>query len=200
MENQKYAGIVNEQSTIKPQNPSIVNQQETIKTRSKDKAMILLCFLAFRALFRSVNQQSLRLVLMPRRLRVTPADPWPGDPARGADILAGRYHLCGRIITIDSDPFIPDLPQPTAVLIALHGFGWLHDLRSQGGDQARKRARTLCSQWLDHYERWAEPGWDAVATGLRLRHWLLLHDFFLENADHSFRERLYRAMMRRPDI
>lgn len=133
---------------------------------------------------------------VPRRLRVTPADPWPGDAGRGADILAGRYHLCGRVVAVDSDPFVPELPQPAPVINALHSFSWLQDLRILGGDQARRRARMLCSQWLDHYDRWAEPGWHPVATGIRVRYWLLLHDFFLDNADHEFRQRVYRALMR----
>jgi uncharacterized heparinase superfamily protein len=132
----------------------------------------------------------------PRRLRVTPPDPWPGDAARGSDLLGGRYHLRGRTVTIDSDPFIPELPQTAQWLQALHGFAWLQDLRALGGDQARRRARHLCSQWLDHYDRWSEPGWDPVATGHRLHYWLLLHDFFLDNADNDFRLRVYRALMR----
>lgn len=135
-------------------------------------------------------------VAPPRRLRVTPVDPWPGDAARGADLLNGRYHLAGRVVPIDGDPFVPDLPQNTVVMETLHGFAWLHDLRILGGDHARRRARHLCTQWLDHYEKWAEPGWQPVATGMRLRYWLLLHDFFLDNADHDFRQLIYKSMMR----
>ena len=132
----------------------------------------------------------------PRRLRITPPDPWPGDAARGADLLGGRYHLLGRSVTIASDPFIADLPQSQPWIQALHGFGWLVDLRALSGDQARRRARHLCSQWLDLYDRWQEPGWDPVATGQRLHYWLLLHDFFLDNADNDFRLKIYRALMR----
>jgi uncharacterized heparinase superfamily protein len=137
----------------------------------------------------------------PRRLAVSPPDPWPGDPERGRAILAGEYDLAGEHdLAGESRRGRGGIWSPTgspgAGLDALHGFAWLGDLRAVGTDDARRRARELVAGWIGRFGRWNAVAWRPDVLGRRVTAWLTHHDFFCASADDAFRARFFGSLAR----
>ena len=57
-----------------------------------------------------------------------PSDPWPGDANAGARLLDRNFLFAGQAIQ-DPTPFWTPPGAGAPWLQALHGFGWLRDLR-----------------------------------------------------------------------
>ncbi len=137
---------------------------------------------------RMARLPSLRMTRVPDAPALPVRDPWPGDPARGAELLKGMLSLGGASMALRAGSFADTAP--TAVLrAAAHGFGWLRDLRALGTDAARMRARALVADWITAAEL------DAIAdrpdvTGARITAWLGHYDFFAASADDGFRQKL----------
>lgn len=120
-------------------------------------------------------------------------DLWPGDAARGQRVLKGELEFGGAVRPIPEGatgygPSNGSAPWRAA----LHGFGWLRDLRALGTDAARMRARDIVADWL------ARGGTDPVAevpevAGGRISAWLGHWDFVAATAEDGLR----RAMMGR---
>jgi uncharacterized heparinase superfamily protein len=120
-------------------------------------------------------------------------DPWPGDPARGANLLKGELELGGAIVALRPGGFAA-LPGPPLLRAAAHGFIWLRDLRALGTDAARLRARVLVGEWI------AIASLDELAqrpdvAGARIAAWLGHYDFFAASADDAFRQRLMARLV-----
>ncbi len=131
----------------------------------------------------------------PDRLAVTPPDPWGGSAASGRQIVAGKFNFAGQSFQGDPAPWKPDGANPD-FLSALHGFEWLRDLRSLGGDAARLAARGLVRDWLQHHKRWDAVAWRPDIVGTRLASWIGLHDFFLGSADDGYRQTVFAAIQK----
>lgn len=138
----------------------------------------------------------------PSALAVVPPDPWPGDPETGNGLLAGIYHHAGQAIgfikaengMIHAD-WSPEDATP-AWFEALHGFGWLRDLRAVGGDAARRRARALALSWINQNGHWNAATWAPEVIGARVASWIAAHDFFCASADNEFRTRVFDSLAR----
>ena len=120
---------------------------------------------------------------------VTPNDPWPGRAEAGAAIVDGRFAFAGQVLQDPTPVWAPAEASPEW-LSALHGFGWMRDLRAAGGDAARRRARELTASWLRQHETWCPAAWAPLASGQRLANWLGCYEFFAASADIAFRHRL----------
>ena len=68
----------------------------------------------------------------PRGLAVTWPRAWPGDGARGIELAAGEFRFAGEIVRHPSPPWDSPATRP-AFAAAIHGFGWLADLRAMPG-------------------------------------------------------------------
>src|SRR3546814_14051094 len=92
---------------------------------------------------------------------MVPRDPWPGESARGEELLRDESGMSAAFArgTAETD---------TVRLAWLHGFGWLRDLRAMGGDEARRAARELVATWILEPERWSEVAWRHDVTGARI--------------------------------
>jgi uncharacterized heparinase superfamily protein len=132
---------------------------------------------------------------VPKTLLCTPNDSWPGDGERGKALLEGFFVCSGGRFQASPPDWLPDNPSP-AFMNYVHGFVWLRDLRTLGGDSARRVARGLLSSWLDHFESWAPLVWEAPLIGDRLTRCVGLHDFALSSADGAFRARVFEQMVR----
>jgi uncharacterized heparinase superfamily protein len=133
---------------------------------------------------------------VPDRLRVVPPDPWAGDAQRGRDMIAGTFRFAGQSIERDQLSWQPAGAKPEW-LADLHGFEWLRDLRSVGGDRARRMAREMVTYWMEHHEK--RPGgqpWQADVTGVRLSAWISFHDFFCASADDDFRHMWFTSLLK----
>jgi uncharacterized heparinase superfamily protein len=130
----------------------------------------------------------------PYQLLVTPSDTWSGQATHGRDIINGAFTFAGQKFE-QKNSWKPSQACPD-FLAALHGFEWLRDLRAVGGDQARRTARILVKDWLQHYKRWDPLAWRPDIAGTRLASWIGLHDFFLDSADDGYRMAVFDAMQK----
>ena len=119
---------------------------------------------------------------IPKRLSVTPPDPWPGDPAAGAQLM--RDWTAGSL-RWDAT--------------SLHGFAWLRDLRTLGGGDARNCAQELTIDWLSRYATYSArsgQAWRADILAARQVAWLSHFDLFYNTAPESLRRELFSTLSR----
>ena len=132
---------------------------------------------------------------VPRDLILVPPDAWPGGADAGAAIVSGKFSFFGETVRGDLRAWRPG-GMSDAWLAELHGFDWLRDLRTLGGDGARRQARELVGDWLVRQSNWHEVAWRPDVLGNRLFAWLGQHDFFCASADDDYR-RDYLASLTR---
>jgi uncharacterized heparinase superfamily protein len=120
---------------------------------------------------------------------MTPTDPWPGNAARGAAIVKDAFTLAGQTVHPPA-PYWSPMGVDPVWFEALNGFAWLRDLRAAGGDQPRRKARSLVSDWMDRHRAWDSRAWAPAVTGRRIGHWLGHYDFFGATAEIEFQQRL----------
>ncbi len=149
---------------------------------------------AARGVFAAPGYRLTLLGRTPATLRMTPADLWPGDRDTGAALAEDRFRLAGREPRHGADIWSP--PGAAAEwLEAMHGFTWLRDLRALGGDAARRKARGLATNWLDHNADWSLPAWRGDVVATRLVAWLSHYETFFASGGDDFRQRLVASMM-----
>lgn len=92
-------------------------------------------------------------------LAANPHDLRPVDPARGRQILAGRYDLAGASLQVGpgGDPWDRALPH-RRFAIALHRMDWLGDLLSAGPEGATLGLR-LALDWRRVFGKWNRFSW-----------------------------------------
>jgi uncharacterized heparinase superfamily protein len=129
------------------------------------------------------------------KLRLVPPDPWPGDPAHGRDMISGIFHFAGQTVVKDDLSWEPATASPEW-LSELHSFEWLRNLRSVGGERARRMAREMVSTWFTRYPKYHALAWRPDITGARLKSWILFHDFFCASADDEFRRNYFASLTR----
>src|SRR5271166_5746464 len=76
---------------------------------------------------------SLRMTRVPDAPALPVRDPWPGDSARGADLLKGTLSVGGSVVGLRVGGFA-DVGGTPMLRAAAHGFTWLRDLRALGTD------------------------------------------------------------------
>ena len=104
-------------------------------------------------------------------LRAGLQDPWLGDSQAGARLATGR-------LALDRDD------EDSA------RFTWLCDLRAEGGDKARVKARELISRWVSDNQNWHLPGWRPDIMGHRLARLASNFGWYGASADEEFQHRL----------
>ncbi|MBW7921033.1 MAG: heparinase II/III family protein [Rubellimicrobium sp.] len=95
----------------------------------------------------------------------------PGNPARGARLVAGQFRLAGHEVSLASGT-LWSVPLPPDAEDARQSFAWLDDLAAAGDAMARARAQVWVRDWMRRYGRGQGPGWQAEVTGARVMHWL----------------------------
>ncbi|MCW5724422.1 MAG: heparinase II/III family protein [Maricaulaceae bacterium] len=109
----------------------------------------------------------------PQALATVPESLRPGDPARGAAILAGRFAFCGEVLEFDEPQAAWAGPAPNRAFAAhQHGFGWLADLLACEDPQAAEAARALTDGWIAGFGRWNGFSWAPEVLALRIIAWL----------------------------
>ena len=143
-----------------------------------------------------------------RSLAVIPLDPWPGNGERGRAIIAGTFAFAGHAVRIPGPrdagaawegpgPALWSAPGMGGDwLAALHGFGWLRDLRVAGGDQARETARRLVADWIVHHRRWSRLPWRPDVLATRVSALVASADFLTQGAESIFVSALLRSLAR----
>ncbi len=124
------------------------------------------------------------------------SDPWPGDAQRANDMFQGRYQFAGSEQRLLNDPPWELAVADQAWRRELHGFGWLRDFRSAGGEAARLRARELVRSWITRFGSWQAEAWQPDVVGRRLIAWSAQAGFLLDGADPSFRRSFMTSQSR----
>lgn len=130
---------------------------------------------------------------VPVELRVVPVELWPAQAALGQHYLTYDFGL--GVEDAAAEPSLLEIQKKAKALdLRVHDFSWLRDLRVLGGDDSRRRARTLISAWLDKYANWDEVAWALPPLGSRVANALALHDFYAASASDDFRRRLFETL------
>ena len=131
----------------------------------------------------------------PLELPALPDDPWPGTVANADRLFQGRFLFAGaEVVSPHAAPWALsaaeaglDPASHAAWAAGLHGFAWLRDFATQGGDMARRMARSLVADWIaKHTLPVRGLPWRAEIAGRRLTQWLLAAQFLLDGADDAF--------------
>jgi len=101
-------------------------------------------------------------------------DPWRGNAAAGAYILANG---------IDWDN----------AGIDGNDFSWIRHLRALGGGEARQKTRALISSWMDHNIVWHMQRWQPDIMGDRLSCLAQNYSWYGESGSEAFQDMLARS-------
>jgi uncharacterized heparinase superfamily protein len=127
-------------------------------------------------LFRQIGLFQWQLRGAPRSLmRPGLQDPWRGNAEAGARLAAGQI--------------IPDAKDEDSAR-----FTWLCDLRAEGGDIARVKARELITLWIADNQNWQLPDWRPDIMGQRLARLAMNFGWYGVSADEGFQRRLARSV------
>lgn len=130
----------------------------------------------------------------PLELPLLPDDCFPGTVSNADRLFQGRFVFAGaEVVSPHAAPWNfsaeearLDPASHAAWAAGLHGFGWLRDFSAQGGDMARRMARSLTADWIAKHDRVHGLPWRADVTGQRLAQWCLAAHFLLDGADERF--------------
>lgn len=114
-------------------------------------------------------------------------DPWPGDAARAETLIQNEADL---MAALDPEPKDPALARDHVRRARAQSFAWLRDLRSLGGDAARRAARRAVTAWIETNSRNDDVAWRPDVVGQRLAAWMGAYDFFAASAGPVFRAEL----------
>ena len=131
----------------------------------------------------------------PSELIVKPTDPWPGKSDAARMLCAGAFVMGGNQLGLRGDCWEP-FGVDEVWLAHMHGFSWLRDLRTMGGDTARKQARAMVESWIEQYNSWHDLPWRSDILGQRVSMWIALYDFFGESASTDFQEQYFDSLIR----
>ncbi len=120
--------------------------------------------------------------LKPAGMQAVATDPRPGDPAKGADVITGRFELAARSLDLGPDPWDAAV-QSDRAFDDLQSFAWLRDLAALSSADARDRAAGLAHGWLRRWDRWAVAAWTPGIIGRRLLAWTNHLDFMTAASD-----------------
>lgn len=103
-------------------------------------------------------------------LAIRPRDARPADRAVGAKLMAGVFELAGERLEVGprGDPWRRP-PPSRRFAVALHSFGWLPDLLTQGEAGAREALR-LWLEWRRVFGRYDDFAWSGLALERRVFH------------------------------
>lgn len=131
----------------------------------------------------------------PLELPVLPDDPWTGTIGNADRLFQGRFVFAGaEVVSPHAAPWAMtpaeaglDAASHAAWAAGLHGFVWLRDFATQGGDMARRMARSLVADWIaKHAMAIRGLPWQPAVAGRRLTQWLLASHFLLDGTDDGF--------------
>ncbi|MEO0501107.1 MAG: heparinase II/III family protein [Pseudomonadota bacterium] len=130
----------------------------------------------------------------PVRFQATVADPLPGDPDRGADILRGDIVHGRHRFTLRGGDWMM-IGADAGLAGHVHGFAWLRDLAAvRTPETGTDFLRPIVDGWLAHHAEPAqparEPAWRSDRIGARLVFWALHAPFLLADGDAGRRARI----------
>lgn len=134
---------------------------------------------------------------LPLKLLAAPADPLPGNEARGKAIRMGRFHYLGMDFIIDGGNFA-EPPLPPAFLDHIHRFDWLRDLGAAANrvDGALVAAE-IAEKWLAaHADKPRLPAWGTANCAWRFLNMAAWSPYLLSSSDLIYRSKILNHFAR----
>lgn len=132
---------------------------------------------------------------VPETLAWLPAASGLGDAANGNTLLHAQFSFGGESCSGWPPPWQP-AQASAAWRQAMHSFGWLEDLRTEGSDQARQACVAFIADWLAGQDRWQHASWSAPILGARLAAWISAAHFFLPAMDKTLQYQMMVSIAR----
>jgi uncharacterized heparinase superfamily protein len=134
--------------------------------------------------------------MVPERLLLSPTDVWKGSAEKARWLIhGGVFILEGDQLELHNANWHPDGVDETWIK-HIHGFEWLRDLKTLGGDKGRLAARAMLENWMDQHPHKDDLYWRSDILGLRISHWLSSFTFFGESASEEFQCKFYTSLAR----
>ena len=125
----------------------------------------------------------------PPILKTMPTNPWPGYSAHGRWLCQGAFSFADESLPLLGNYWSHEEISDSCAA-ALHGFEWLRDLKSYGGEVARRQAREMIHHWIDHHPgrtATTHTAWEPNIIGRRISVWLAMFEFTHAGADEDLR-------------
>ncbi len=135
---------------------------------------------------------------VPEKLILSPTDVWKGSAEKARWLIhGGVFTLEGDRLELHNANWNPE-GVDEAWIRYIHGFEWLRDLRSLGGNKGRMAARAMIDNWMAQHPHPhpEEANWQPDVVGLRLSNWLSSFTFFGESASEEFQCQFYLSLAR----
>lgn len=133
---------------------------------------------------------------IPEKLLMSPTDVWKGSAEKARWLIhGGVFMLEGDRLELHSANWNPAGVDDTWIKY-IHGFEWIRDLKTLGGDKGRMAARAMLENWMEQHPHPDELNWRPDILGLRLSNWLSSFPFFGESATPEFQEQFYISLAR----
>lgn len=130
------------------------------------------------------------------KLIMAPIDVWKGSAEKARWLIhGGIFTLEGDRLELHNANWNPEGVDDTWIKY-IHGFEWIRDLKTLGGDKGRMAARAMLENWMEQHPHPDETNWRADILGLRLSNWLSSFPFFGESALPEFQENFYISLAR----
>lgn len=127
------------------------------------------------------------------RFIVELSDHWPGDSGRGRWLCNDTFDCYGVLWQKQGHSW-SDKDLTPAQIEFIHGFSWLRDLKTVGGDMGRRKSRELIHDWIKHHSKWDKQLWRQDILSVRLSNWIKLYAFFGASADDHFQEVFFNSL------
>ncbi len=120
-----------------------------------------------------------------------------GDASRAPGLYRGIFELggCKTVLAGTSIFELPDI-RPPSFDLALHSFGWLHDLHAANTQLYRVFARGLVSEWLALKTYRSKAARDPKTVASRVINWTQSAQFLLRGASTEFEAAFLESMTR----
>jgi uncharacterized heparinase superfamily protein len=118
---------------------------------------------------------------------------WPGDASRGQAILTGDLVAAGVTGRLDEEPWSRPGADPLW-LGALHGFGWIADLRDAGSPLGPGVAAARIEQWIERHRGWSPLAWRADILGERIVNWVRHYEYVAPGGSPAFAARFVASL------
>ncbi len=115
---------------------------------------------------------------VPETLSWLPQPLGQGDAAQGEQLLRTEFSFGGENCASWPPPWQPARASQSW-REAMHGFGWLEDLRAEGSTDAQQACVACIADWLAGQDRWQHASWSAPVLGARLAAWVGNASFFV---------------------
>ncbi|HWL46702.1 MAG TPA: heparinase II/III family protein [Sphingomonadaceae bacterium] len=133
----------------------------------------------------------------PLKLLGVPDDPIVGNPALGANLLAGTIGFSGESIRLVDLDFARPAVSP-AMADYLQSFAWLRDLAAAGPRESTAPvAERLVRKWLAaHGNHVSDAGWRPDLWGWRILFWTAYAPLILSSSDLVYRSAVLNGLAR----